>query len=197
MDALEAILSRNSVPAKLLGDPAPDGQDLEDILESAMRAPDHGALRPWRFIIFRGDARAQLGEVFAEALKGREPDAGLDALEKERGRPLRSPLIIAVCAEIVPDVAKVPPVEQIVTCGAAAQNMMNTAHAKGYAAIMLTGANAHDPYVKESLGLAPRDEIVGFLYFGTPSTPPRPKARPSALDYVREWSAPVQVASAE
>ena len=197
MEALEAILSRNSVPAGLLGEPAPEGQDLDDILECAMRAPDHGALRPWRFIMIRGDARVQLGEIFAEALKMRDPAADLAALEKERSRPLRSPLIIAVCAEINPNVAKVPPIEQVVTCGAAAQNMMTAAHAKGYAAIMLTGANAHDPYVKEALGLAPKDEIVGFLYLGTPTAPPRHKPRPCARDYVREWTPPVRVASAE
>jgi nitroreductase len=197
MDALEAMLSRNSVPARLLNDPAPDGKNLEEILETALRAPDHGALRPWRFIVIRGDARLRLGEVFEQALRRRDPEADEAACEKERSRPLRSPLIVAVCAEIVEGHPKVPVVEQIVTCGAAAQNMLNAAHAKGYAGIMLTGANAHDPVVKAALGLAPQDEIIGFLYFGTPERSPRPKARPAPLDYVREWSAPVQAAPKE
>jgi nitroreductase len=82
---------------------------------------------------------------------------------------------------------KVPVVEQIVTVGAAAQNMMNAAHAMGYAAIMLTGKNAHDPYVKQALGLQPKDEIVGFLYFGTPESEVRAKKRPAAAEFVREW----------
>ena len=145
MDALETMISRNSVPARLLNEPAPEGAELQEILDCAMRAPDHGALRPWRFLVIRGESRQRLGEVFAEALCRRDPLADAEARQKEMGRPMRSPLIIAVCAKIVDDHPKVPPVEQIVACGAAAQNVMNAAHAKGYAGIMLTGANAHDP----------------------------------------------------
>jgi nitroreductase len=188
MDALKAMLSRNSVPARLLGEPAPSGRDLDEILETAMRAPDHASLRPWHFIVIRGTARERLGHVFADALSQRDPLADDEARQKERSRPMRSPLIIAVCAKIVEDHPKVPVVEQVVTCGAAAQNMMNAAHAKGYASIMLTGANAHDILVKKALGLRARDEIIGFLYFGTPESDPRPKKRPSALDYVQEWT---------
>ena len=196
MDALEAMFSRNSVPARLLNEPAPEGAELQEILDCAMRAPDHGALRPWRFIIIRGDARKRLGDVFAKALCRRDPMASAEAVEKETGRPMRSPLIVAVCAKIVDDHPKVPRVEQVVACGAAAQNMMNAAHAKGYASIMLTGANAHDPLVKQALGLEPRDEIIGFLYFGTPDAAPRLKKRPPAEDYSWEWTEAVKPASA-
>jgi len=188
IDALEALMTRNSVPAKFLREPAPDGADLEAILETAMRAPDHASLRPWRFLIIRGEARSRLGEIFADALCRRDPLADAAAREKELGRPLRSPLIIAVCAEVVEGNPKVPVVEQIVTVGAAAQNMLTAAHAMGYAAIMLTGKNAHDPYVKQALGLQPKDEIVGFLYFGTPDIEIRPKKRPAAAEFVREWT---------
>jgi len=187
-DALEAMMTRNSVPAKFLREPAPDGSYLEAILETAMRAPDHASLRPWRFLVIRGDARRRLGEIFADALCRRDPLADAAAREKELGRPLRSPLIIAVCAEVVEHNPKVPVVEQIVTVGAAAQNMLNAAHAMGYAAIMLTGKNAHDPHVKRALGLQAKDEIVGFLYFGTPDIEIRAKKRPAAADFVREWT---------
>jgi len=188
VDALEAMMTRNSVPAKFLSEPAPDGADLEAILETAMRAPDHASLRPWRFLIIRGEARRRLGEIFADALCRRDPLADAAAREKELGRPLRSPLIIAVCAEVVEGNPKVPVIEQIVTVGAAAQNMLNAAHAMGYAAIMLTGKNAHDPHVKQALGLQPKDKIVGFLYFGTPDIEVRPKKRPAAAEFVREWT---------
>jgi len=188
IDAVEAMLSRNSVPAKLLREPAPAGADLEAILETAVRAPDHASLRPWRFLIIRGDARLRLGEIFAEALSRRDPLADAATREREMGLPMRSPLIIAVCAEIVENNPKVPVIEQIVTVGAAAQNMLNAAHAMGYAAIMLTGKNAHDPYVKQALGLRPKDEIIGFLYFGTPESEVQPKKRPAAAEFVREWT---------
>lgn len=188
MDALESLLTRCSVPARMLHEPAPDGIELQTILESAMRAPDHASLRPWRFLIIRGDARRELGEVFADALCRRDPLADGAAREKEMSRPMRSPLIVAVCAEIVEDNPKVPVVEQVVACGAAAQNMLNAAHAMGYAGIMLTGKNAHDPFVKQALGLKPKDEIIGFLYFGTPDGEARPKKRPAAAEFAREWT---------
>jgi nitroreductase len=188
LDALEAMMTRNSVPARLLVEPAPSEAELETILETAMRAPDHASLRPWRFLIIRGDARQKLGQVFADALCRRDPLADNLSREKELSRPMRSPLIVAVCAEVVEDNPKVPVVEQIVTVGAAAQNMMNAAHAMGYAAIMLTGKNARDPHVKQALGLQPKDEIVGFLYFGTPEGDIRPKRRPAAAEFVREWT---------
>ena len=188
MDALETLLTRSSVPARMLREPAPDGIELQTILESAVRAPDHASLRPWRFLVIRGEARRKLGEVFADALCRRDPLADGAAREKEMSRPMRSPLIVAVCAEIVEDNPKVPVVEQIVACGAAAQNMLNAAHALGYAGIMLTGKNAHDPFVKQALGLKPKDEIIGFLYFGTPECEARPKKRPAAAEFVREWT---------
>lgn len=188
MDALESLLTRSSVPARMLREPAPDGAELEVILETAMRAPDHASLRPWRFLIIRGDARRQLGELFADALCRRDPLADGAAREKELSRPMRSPLIVVVCADIVEGNPKVPAVEQIVTCGAAAQNMLNAAHAMGYAGIMLTGKNAHDPFVKQALGLKPKDEIIGFLYFGTADGEARPKKRPAAASFAREWT---------
>ena len=188
MDALESLLTRCSVPAKMLREPAPDGAELEQILETAMRAPDHASLRPWRFLIIRGDARQRLGEVFADALCRRDPLADAAARDKEMSRPMRSPLIVVVCADIVADNPKVPVIEQVVTCGAAAQNMLNAAHAMGYAGILLTGKNAHDPFVKQALGLKAKDEIVGFLYLGTPDCEPRPKKRPAAAEFVREWT---------
>jgi nitroreductase len=188
LDALEAMMTRNSVPARLLKEPAPEGAELDAILETAMRAPDHASLRPWRFLIIRGDARRRLGQIFADALCRRDPLADNLSREKELNRPMRSPLIVAVCAEVIENNPKVPVVEQIVTVAAAAQNMLNAAHAMGYAAIMLTGKNAHDPHVKQALGLQPKDEIVGFLYFGTPEGDIRPKRRPAASEFVSEWT---------
>ncbi|MGE4220603.1 MAG: nitroreductase family protein [Alphaproteobacteria bacterium] len=192
MDAMDALLNRSSVPAKLLAEPAPAGAELDEILATAMRAPDHGALRPWRFLTIRGEARRRLGEVFAEALCRRDPLATEDMRQKELGRPLRSPLILVVYAEIVANHPKVPRVEQVVAAAAAAQNVLLAAHAKGYGGIMLTGANAHDTHVKTALGIDPDNEIVTFLYLGTPVETPRQKPRPDPAAFCREWNGPVQ-----
>jgi nitroreductase len=164
MQAIDALLRRRS--ARTLGEPAPDEGALELLLECASRAPDHGRLRPWRFIVIRGAARARLGELMADLLRRKQPSASAEALQRERQKPLRAPLIVTVAA-VCDAAAKVPAIEQILAAGAAAQNMMLAATALGFDAMWKTGDAAYDDAVKAALGLQGPDAIVGFLYLGT------------------------------
>ncbi|MBT5110892.1 MAG: nitroreductase [Rhodospirillaceae bacterium] len=188
MDAIEALMSRTSVPPKLLLDPAPDGEALDEILATAMRAPDHGALQPWRFHIVRGAAREKLGALFVEAMLKHTPDADEEAIAKEQGRPLRSPLVVVACTKVSHEKANVPKVEQIVATAAAVQNMMNAAHARGFGSFLATGKNARDPHIKSAFGLSEDDEIIGFVYFGTPRRAMSEKPRPDSSEFVSEWT---------
>ena len=184
----QALISRVSVPPRLLGNPAPSGSDLDDIMASAMSAPDHGALTPWRFITIQGDARANLGDVFADAQQKRDPEADAAAIDKERNRPMRSPMIVVAVAKIDNTVTNVPPIEQSVATGIAAYNIILAAQNKGYGGILLTGKNAQDLNVKAALGLEPTDEIVSFVYLGTPIKQVSQKRRPDASGFVSEWT---------
>lgn len=188
MDALEALLTRRS-PGRLT-DPAPDDAALKTMLDAAMRAPDHGRLRPWRFIVLRGEARVRLGDLMAEAMRRREPEMPAPALEKERAKPLRAPLIVVVAASLV-EGHKIPAVEQLLAAGAAAQNLQLAAHALGFGTVWRTGAPAYDPYVKQSLGLDAADAIIGFMYLGTPvveSTEGKREIKaPDQSQLVRDW----------
>jgi|TARA_A100001037_G_C15130273_1_gene628363 nitroreductase len=184
----QALISRVSVPPRLLGDPAPSGADFDDIMASAMSAPDHGALTPWRFITIQGDARVKLGDVFANALKKRDPEADETAIQKERNRPMRSPMVVVAVAKIDDTVANVPPIEQSVATGIAAYNIILAAQSKGYGGILLTGKNAQDLNVKAALGLAQTDEIVSFVYLGTPIKQVSQKRRPNASEFISEWT---------
>lgn len=164
MQAIDALLERRS--AKTLVDPAPDDGALELLLECACRAPDHGRLRPWRFIVIRGAARERLGELMVDQMRRKQPAASAEALQRERQKPLRAPLIIVVAA-VCNTTAKVPAIEQILAAGAAAQNMMLAAPALGFGAMWKTGDAAYDDTVKVTLGLDAKDAIVGFVYLGT------------------------------
>jgi nitroreductase len=157
------------------------------IIEAALRAPDHGKLRPWRFIVIRGDARARLGELFARALAARDPQAPAGALDKERGKPLRAPLVIAVVARVQAG-HKIPEVEQLLSAGAAAMNMLNAIHALGFGGVLITGGAAYDPAVFAGLGLASGERLVGFVNVGTPVQAAPAVTRPDAADYVTEWT---------
>ncbi len=169
MTVLEALLTRKSTPPRLMDDQGPTPDEVQDLLRAAMTAPDHGAIRPWRFVIIEGDDRAELGQVFAEALRRRDPQASEEAVAKEVGRPLRAPTVIAILARVTLDRPNVPPVEQIVAVGCAAQNMLLAAEAKGFGAILLTGKNAQDAHVKGFFDMKDEDEIIGFLYVGKPA----------------------------
>ena len=71
----DGLLARQSVPPRLIDGPAPSQAEIDDMLMAAVCAPDHGAIRPWRFHVIQGDALNRLGDIFVEALKKREPDA--------------------------------------------------------------------------------------------------------------------------
>jgi nitroreductase len=182
MQAIDALLKRRS--AKTLAEPAPDDGALELLLECASRAPDHGRLRPWRFIVIRGAARERLGDLMADQLRRKQPAATSEALQRERQKPLRAPLIIVVAA-VCNATAKIPPIEQILAAGAAAQNIMLAAPALGFGAMWKTGDAAYDDTVKVALGLVAEDSIVGFLYLGTaPADAAPPAGRPQWQDRV-------------
>ncbi len=185
MDLTTAIQTRASVGA--LTEPAPEGAALMRLLEAGAAAPDHGRLRPWRFILVRGAARERLGAVFAAALARAEPEATAPLLERERAKPLRAPLILVVAAHVVAH-PKVPAIEQILAAGAAAQNILLAAHAAGFGAMWRTGEPAYDEGVKAALGLAPEDAVVGFLYLGT-RRDPATERRPAAAE-AQEWDGP-------
>ena len=186
MDALEALTTRRS--ALQLAEPAPDDAALKQLLCAAARAPDHGRLRPLHIIVMRGGARARFGDLLAEALARREPTAPPAKVEAERKKPLRAPLLLVVGARIR-ESAKIPAIEQVISAGAAAANIMVAAHAMGFGAMWRTGPPAYDDFIKAALGLAPSDHIVGMLYLGSPQLmPPLPEAIDSAAFSV-EWTA--------
>jgi nitroreductase len=185
MDALELMLGRSS--ALRLTDPAPTTSELDVILASAMRAPDHGRLRPWHFLIVPRDQRERFGEVLVAALRRRDPDAPPELQQRERDKAMRAPVIVVATARVRQG-HKIPVAEQRASAAAAAQNIMLTAHAQGYGAMWKTGAPAYDPAVKRALGLPDDDEIVGFLYLGTRTGGDSPLAPPpSAKDHVSVW----------
>lgn len=150
-----------------------------------MRAPDHGKLRPWHFYVIRGIARAKLSDMFADALKRREPEATEAQIEKERGKPMRSPVIVAAVAKII-EGHKIPPFEQTLSTAAAVMNILNAAHALGFGAKWVTGANCYDAEFRAAFGLAPSDRLIGFIHIGTPQPQPE-TSRPDACAFFSDW----------
>jgi nitroreductase len=163
MNVFEAMVSRRT--AKTYGPAAPDAGHIRAVLESAVRAPDHGRLRPWRFMLIEGEQRNRFADILAASAKRRIPGLSESDLQRERDKALRAPLIIVVACRLVRG-TKVPDIEQILAAGAATQNILLALHALGYVAAWKTGEAAYDPDVKSALGLAAEDHIVALVNVG-------------------------------
>jgi nitroreductase len=163
MDAMQAILTRHSV-SKVKPDPV-DRKTIEKLLHATVQAPNHHMLRPWRFVVLTGKSRAALGEVMAQTLNKQHPDLPEAGLEKERLKPLRAPVLIAVGVDTSVD-PRVPQMENICAVAAAVENLLLAAHAEGLGAMWRTGQAVHDPEVKKFLGFEPDQEILSFVYIG-------------------------------
>ncbi len=185
--AIESLLSRQSVGA--LQEPAPNDADLALILDAGLRAPDHGRLRPWRFVLIRGAARAAFAGVLIEALGRREEDPPAEKVQRLWNRIAAVPLVIGIGAKIDPD-ASIPEIEQLLSAGAAAMNLLNAIHMLGYGGMWMTGAHVYDRGVNEALGFSSPDRLVGLLFVGTAQTPRRQTVPLARGDHVREWSGP-------
>jgi nitroreductase len=179
VETLEAIHTRQSI-GQVKPDPVPR-ELIEKILTAAVQAPNHYKVRPWRFVVMTGAGRERLGEAMAQSTRASKPDATEEDLQKDRAKPLRAPVVIAVAVDR-PALAKVKETENLCATAAAAQNMLLAAHALGLAAIWRTGPSATDPAIKRFLGWEPDQHLIGFIYNCYPQNELPLPARPSFED---------------
>ena len=184
MDALDALHNRVSIG--VLADPAPDGPQREKIFRAALRAADHGNLRPWRFLVVEGTARNKLGEIYLQAS---DSQGALSDAQKERtlAMPLRAPMVVVAITQLQ-EHPKVPFNEQRMSTAGAVQAMLTAAFAENVGAYWRTGALAENRQVARALGLAENEEVSGFIYMGTPGKPPRPAPDLAVADYFTDWT---------
>ncbi|GKX56161.1 putative NAD(P)H nitroreductase YdjA [Leminorella grimontii] len=179
MDALTLLLNRRS--ASRLVEPAPSGEALQNIIRAGMRAPDHGTLEPWRFIIVEGEARHRFAEVLLKAALEEGKDESVQ--EKSKTGPLRAPMIIVVVAHCT-EHPKVPHWEQVASASCAVQAMQMAAVAQDFGGIWRSGFWTENKTVREAFGCRELDEIVGFLYLGTPQVQPAKVKAPDTTPFV-------------
>lgn len=180
MQALELLLTRQSCPR--LQAPGPDAEQLQQILDAGARVPDHGALQPWEFIIAQGDGLQSLADIFKASAVANHADEA--KIEKAANLPFRAPMVITVVAKCQPH-PKVPALEQHLAAGCAVMAMQQAAFALGLGGIWRSGDYAFCRHVHESMGLGEQDQIVGFLYLGTPVIKAPLKPQKAGSDFVR------------
>jgi nitroreductase len=164
MELFSAVETRTS--AARLAEPGPSPEELDRLLQAAGRAPDHGRLKPWRFIVLTDTLREAFTAAAAEAKLARLPAITAEQLAAEREKMNRSPTIVIIGCAVNRAQTKIPEIEQVIAVGAAAQNLFLAAHDMGYGVMWKTGAAAYDPAVKAAVGLRPDDHIVAIMHLG-------------------------------
>ena len=197
MTAIELLLQRQSNPTLI--SPAPDEPDLDTILSAGMRVPDHGCLKPWHSTVIQHTGLQRLSDLFVEAVTldtiyraGLIEGAGIVESELEKKliksakMPFRAPMVIVISTRYQ-EHKKVPRSEQFITAGCVSHAMQMAAYALGYGAIWRTGELAYNEKVKNGLNIEEHNDIVGFLYIGTPSKNLPLKPTRTYINNVSHW----------
>lgn len=184
-DAVRAsILSRRNVSPRRLVEPGPSAEQLDAMLSLAAAAPDHGLLTPWRFVIVPAARRHRLAEAFVLALVDRDPGATLEQIEAAREKAHRAPLLLVAVACLGPREPDIPPLERMVSMGAAVQNLLLGAHAMGFGAGLTSGRAMASPRVRSLLALADGEEAVCCINVGTAAKARPLRLRPAPASFV-------------
>jgi nitroreductase len=159
---------------------------VQALFQAALRAPDHGQLRPWRFLRIEGDALQRLADLFGASVLAENPGLSEEEVQSARSKALRAPLVIASISRAA-EHPKITVLEQDMAAACATHAMLLAAHAQGIGAVWRTGPFAVHPVVREGLGLAAHEKLIAFLYIGQPEGPLRPLRELPVADYVQSW----------
>lgn len=183
-EVLAFLASRRSASALTLAEPGPSAQEIAQLIRLATRAPDHGKLNPWRFIVFQGASKLAFAGALEEIARGRRDAAAAAKLGKLKAPPL----CIAVISS--PKPGKIPEWEQRLSAGAVCTNLTYAALAMGFGANWITDWYAYDQQAAAVLALAAEEKVAGFVMIGTASEPPLERDRPDAAALVSSWPPP-------
>jgi len=182
---LSLLETRRSGKPRDLVAPGPSAEELDRILTIAMRAPDHGKIAPWRFVIVGPDQRQQLADLLARALPEQDPEAGAAHYQKALEFAHQAPTMIVLISSPIQG-HKIPVWEQELSCGAVGMNLLHAAHALGYVGGWITGWQAYSPRVTRAF-CNDGERIAGFIFLGTPAYPLEERPRPALAEHVSEW----------
>jgi nitroreductase len=185
---IDAILKRRSVAPRRLTAPGPQEAEVKLIVQAALAAPDHGRLRPWRFVLVRPQDREALAEAFAAAARELDPNAAAEMVDREAEKARHGPVLVAVIVQIAGDHPVAPEAEQWASAGAAVQNMLLAAEDLGFRAMIVSGRKVATTALRKAFDLANDEHLMGFVAIGTPSAESPPITRPEPEAHLSVWS---------
>lgn len=181
-EVLRFLALRRSTPAVTLAEPAPNASQLADLLRIAARAPDHGKLSPWRFVILEGADKT----AFAARLDALAQSRGDATLAAKLAKLKIPPMAVAVISS--PRPGAIPEWEQILSAGVVCTNLLYAALAMGFGANWITDWYSYDAEATAILGLADGERVAGFMLIGTAREAPLERERPDLDPLVRRWT---------
>ena len=187
--AISLLETRRSGKPREMVAPGPSEDELHQILNIAMRVPDHGKLAPWRFVVVGKDQRDHLAVLLHKALQAEDECAGPAHHEKEDQFAQQGEALIVVISSPIAG-HKIPVWEQELSAGAAAMNLLTAAHAMGYVGGWITGWRAYSPMVNAAFA-EPGERIAGFIFIGKPGRELEERLRPDPARIVKKWAPPV------
>lgn len=183
---LSLLKTRRSGRPRDIIEPGPDADQLRQILEVAIRVPDHGKLAPWRFVHVPQDKRSALADVLHRAFRLENSEPSRIELEAVDRLAHQAPTLVVALSSPV-DGAKIPVWEQELSCGAACMNLLTAVHAIGFVGGWITGWPCYSEEVRRAFARE-SERIAGFIYIGTPGHPLEERQRPAYSFAVSEWS---------
>lgn len=184
---LSYLATRRSCRPRDLVEPGPDSAQLRQILEIAVRTPDHGKLFPWRFVHIAKDRRDAFAEMLQKAYRAAKNEAPTrPEIEAVQRFAAQAPELVVLLSSPIPG-HKIPAWEQELSCGAVAMNLLHAASALGFGGGWVTGWAAYSPAVLDALEGRPPERVAGFFFLGTASGELEERPRPALVDLLREW----------
>jgi len=180
MNISDAITSRRSI--KRFADRPITREEIEQLLEAAVHAPNHHLTQPWRFYVLGPEARHGYGLALGDrkARKLENTDAAQTLREKVAGEHRALPAMIAVPV-VHSDSAEVRE-EDYAAVMMAIQNRSLAAVSMGLGTHIKTGAVMSDPVARAAVGVGDDERIVSIVNIGVPLEPPVPGTRRPASD---------------
>ncbi len=166
-EVLATLLDRRSTSA--LVEPAPTPAQIDTLLRAATTAPDHGRIRPWRFVVVTGDARERFADALEDGGRARDPGLPDGMREKLRSKAFVAPTLIAVIA--TPRPHKVERWEQVASAACTGYAIVLAASALGLGAMWKSVPFTTGPLLAEMLAMGDGDELLGWVLVGTPADP--------------------------
>lgn len=182
--ALTLITSRQNILPRRLAEPGPDAAQINDMFRAAAAAPDHGIVRPWRFVLVPQDKRALLAEVFARALQERDATATPEQLDQAREKAFRAPFLVMAIARLGVCEPDIDPLERMVSVGAAIQNFLLCAHSMGFGSSLTSGQAMRSAPLTQLFQLGQGEQAVCCINVGTVIKRKPARLRPDVSEFV-------------